>query len=271
VAARDVLTGQALEVRGRVVVDATGPSADALARSAGIARAPIPQLRAVNLVLRRAVAREVAVGVRSGGRYLFCVPWRDRSLVGTAYAPETTSGRELARAFLTEAARAFPWANLAAADVALVHEGRVPGAGNGLWTRSRVLDHAEHGLPGLLTLVSVKYTTARAVAEAAIDRAFAVLGRPRVVSRTATSVLPEARLPSGPLEERTRQAVRDEMALSLADAVLRRLDLGTAGVPAAAELDVVARVMAQELGWEAPRVTQERAALERFYAERRIE
>jgi len=42
VAARDVLTGQDLEVRGRVVVDAAGPAADALARGAGIARPPVP-------------------------------------------------------------------------------------------------------------------------------------------------------------------------------------------------------------------------------------
>src|SRR5262249_12816427 len=152
---------------------------------------------------------EVAVGVRSEGRYLFCVPWRDRSIVGTAYAPEATSGRTLARAFLAEAACAFPWAGLTAADVALVHEGRVPGGPEGLWTRSRVVHPAEEGLSGLLTLVAVKYTTARAVAEAAIDRAFARLGRPHVPSRTATIPLAEARVPAGTLEERARRAVRE--------------------------------------------------------------
>ena len=41
------------------------------------------------------------------------------------------------------------------------------------------------------------------------------------------------------------------MALTLADAVLRRLDLGTAGPPDAAELDRVAGAMAAELGWDA--------------------
>jgi glycerol-3-phosphate dehydrogenase len=56
------------------------------------------------------------------------------------------------------------------------------------------------------------------------------------------------------------------MALTLADAVLRRLDLGTAGPPPAADLDTVARAMAGELGWDAARERTERAALERFYA-----
>ena len=271
VAARDGLTGQPLQIRARMTINASGPAADALVRGAGLSGVAVPQLRAVNLVLRRAVVRDVAVGARHAGRYLFCVPWRDRSIVGTAYAPEATSGRELAAAFLAEAARAFPWAALSAADVALVHEGRVPGGPEGLWTRSRVIDHADDGVRGLLTLVAVKYTTARAVAESAIGHVLHRLGRPPVASRTAVTALPEARTLAGTLEERTRHAVREEMALSLGDAVLRRLDLGTAGAPAAADVDVVARVMAEELGWDLARAAEERAALAAFYEERRIE
>src|SRR5262249_42931999 len=103
VAARDVLTGQPPEGRGPRGLDAAGPSAGALARGAGAVRGPVPCLRAVNLVLRRAVVGDTAVGARSEGRYLFCVPWRDRSMVGTAYGPEATTLRELARAFLAEA------------------------------------------------------------------------------------------------------------------------------------------------------------------------
>ena len=51
------------------------------------------------------------------------------------------------------------------------------------------------------------------------------------------------------------------MALTLADAVLRRLDLGTAGPPPAGDLDVVARVLAAELGWSADREQAERSGL----------
>ena len=56
------------------------------------------------------------------------------------------------------------------------------------------------------------------------------------------------------------------MAVTLADAVLRRLDLGTSGPPPPRELDTVARAMAAELGWDAARERAERAALGRFYA-----
>jgi len=56
------------------------------------------------------------------------------------------------------------------------------------------------------------------------------------------------------------------MAATLADAVLRRLDLGSAGPPAADDLARVARAMAQELGWDEARERSERAALAAFFA-----
>ena len=79
--------------------------------------------------------------------------------------------------------------------------------------------------------------------------------------RTAVTPLEKARALRGSLEERARLAVREEMALTLADAVLRRLDLGTSGPPPAGDLDVVARVLAAELGWSAERDQAERSAL----------
>jgi glycerol-3-phosphate dehydrogenase len=55
------------------------------------------------------------------------------------------------------------------------------------------------------------------------------------------------------------------MARTLADAVLRRLDLGTVGPPAQGDLEEVAGVMAAEHGWDEARVAAERAAVARFY------
>jgi glycerol-3-phosphate dehydrogenase len=273
VVARDALTGATIEVHGEAVLNTAGLSVDAFALGAGVPPPKVTPLRAVNLVLRRAITRDVAVGVRSGGRYLFAVPWRDRSILGTAYAPATTPAPVLAAEFLAEAARAFSWAGLEAADVALVHQGIVPGVGkgHGLLTRSRLIDH-DHadGVPGLLTVVAAKYTTARAVAEQAVDVIEQRLERPHVPSRTSVTPLPEARLLEGPLRDRARTAVQKEMALSLADAVLRRLDLGSAGEPSAEDVGVVASVMAHEFGWDLARIATERTALANFYAERRL-
>jgi glycerol-3-phosphate dehydrogenase len=254
-------------VRARLVLNAAGPSADEILIRAGLRRKPAPLLRARNLVLRRTPSLPHAVGARSRNRFLFLVPWQDRTLVGTDYEPAKRPPSD-PRAFLAEAAGAFPWASLENAEVSLVHEGLVPGRGGpaGLATRPRIHDHeAEDALPGLVSLQGVKYTTARSVAERAVDLVLRRLGRPPVACRTASSPLPKARALKGSLRKRTRDAVRQEMALTLADAVLRRLDLGTAGPLAGKDLAVVCGVMATELGWDEERQRREREALGRAW------
>jgi glycerol-3-phosphate dehydrogenase len=259
--ARDALAGRDLRIPARVVVNAAGPAVAALLARAGIATARVPHLEAVNLVLRRRVA-EIAVGARVAGRYFVAVPWRDRSLVGTAYAPEGTPRTQLAATLLEDARQGFPWARLEPSDVALVHHGRVPGEGDaaGLWSRSRVLDHHADGVPGLISLVGVKYTTARAMAERAIDLAFGHTRRPFRPSRTAVTPLPEAELLDGSVEMQVHRAVRDEMAMTLSDAVLRRLDLGTGGPVAPSTLEGVTAAMARALSWSDERIRSEQEA-----------
>jgi glycerol-3-phosphate dehydrogenase len=188
-------------------------------------------------------------------------------MVGTDYEPAEDPPSDPA-AFLAEADQAFPWASLAESRVTLVHEGLVPGSGGaaGIATRPRLHDHAaEDGLAGLVSVQGVKYTTARAVAERAVDLALRRLDRPPVPCRTAVTPLPHARPLEGDLETRTRAAVHEEMALTLSDAVLRRLDLGTGGPPAASDLDIVSRTMARELGWDAEGMRREREELARTY------
>jgi glycerol-3-phosphate dehydrogenase len=256
-----------LEVRARITLNAAGPEMGRVLKMVGIERPPVPLQRAINLVLRRPVVAREAVGARVEGRYLFFVPWADRAIVGTAYAPLEMPQDELAARFLREAQRGFPWAELREADVALVHHGLVPGrSAHALWTRPLLIDHeAEDGVAGLVSMLGVKYTTARGVAEQAVDRVVERLGREAPPCRTATTPLALEPGPEASLEARARRAVGEEMALRLADAVLRRLDLGTGGPPAEADLEVVVRVMAEALGWDPARCVAERAHLAETY------
>jgi len=80
--------------------------------------------------------------------------------------------------------------------------------------------------------------------------------------RTAVTPLPKARLPEGGLDQQVLTAVREEMALTLADVVMRRTQLAAAGPPAEAEVENALAVMAREKGWSEDRASAERAGLE---------
>src|SRR6185437_11777308 len=61
-------------------------------------------------------------------------------------------------------------------------------------------------------------------------------------------------------------ATRREMALTLADAVVRRTPLGALGYPGNTAVDRAADLVGGELGWSSERRRSEVAALRRFYS-----
>ena len=262
--ARDVEGGGELEVRGRMVLNATGPGMNRLLAHAEIEPRSNPVLLGMNLVLGRPVVTTHAVGARSGNRYLFLVPWSGHSMVGTAYDPAVAAPDVAVSGFLDEATRAFPWAELAPDDVRLVHRGPVPArAGRqDLEVRSRIVDHEKRdGVGGLISVRGVKFTTARAEAEKAVDLVLRRLRRDAPPCRTATTPLPAARALEGTIGQQTVHAVREEMAIHLADVVLRRTTLGTAGPPREADADAAASAMGSALGWDERKTREERQAV----------
>jgi glycerol-3-phosphate dehydrogenase len=224
---RDRLTGRALEVRARWIINATGSAVPAVAaRLTDLAAAPaaaggMQYSVALNLVTRqpaRPTAFTIAAGapdpdrvVRSGPRQLFVVPWRGQSMVGTAHLPyagdpaafELTGAH--VDAFVAEVASATPSLDLSRDQVALVHAGLLPiadgGGGSGvrLLKRHRILDHAADGAPGALSVVSVKFTTARRVAAAVVDRIAGERGQRTGRTRPGRLALPGA--PPGTMAE----------------------------------------------------------------------
>lgn len=184
VRANDVFSGTELCIRARTVINTSGPWINQILGLLN-RQPPQPMARAVNLVLRRSLFHSHAVGLASGsGRFLFVVPWRDRSILGTDYtvwtgepdALEVSEGQ--IESFLRELNQAYPAANLGREDVAVVHSGLLPCSGitpDGkpiLSKHYRICDHAHQGLPGLISVTGVKYTTARDVAQKTIDYIF---------------------------------------------------------------------------------------------------
>lgn len=198
---RDVLTGEEHDVRARVVLNATGGEAGQIMRLFGNDR-PFPVLKALNVVTSRTAGDLALAAQAPTGRMLTMTPWRGRALVGTwqsrAFANPQDAGvsSDELQACLTDVNAAFPALRLTPADVTLVHRGLVPAIngrrGPELRPRHTVIDHGSSGAPGALTLVGVKYTTARLAAERAIDRVMKLAGRPVGRSTTARGTLPGA-------------------------------------------------------------------------------
>ncbi|HEX7049633.1 MAG TPA: glycerol-3-phosphate dehydrogenase/oxidase [Longimicrobiales bacterium] len=223
VTALDALTGDPLNIRGRVVLNAAGPWAEyllaTLPRLGAAGRRPFS--RDACFIVPRRLTRRVALAVLGRtrdpdailsrrARHLFLVPWRDVTLVGVWHkvwkgAPDdvgiTTAELE---AFIDEINAAHPPLRLTLDDVALCNTGLVlfgenePGATHLRYgKRSLIIDHARtDGLDGLVTVLGVRLTTARGVAERAVARVLEKLGREPAASRTA-----ELALPGGGIED----------------------------------------------------------------------
>lgn len=228
--ARDALSGGEIAIQARAVVNAAGAHAGAIMAGLGIKRT-VPLLKAMNLVTAKPAGDIALVAPGASGRMLTLVPWRGRALVGTAQsaslvdAADTGVAVEEVETFIADANRAFPALQLTLGDVTLVHRGVVPAAeGKSGKTGSPelrpspvIFDHAAEGAPGAFTVIGVKYTTARRVAERTIDLVARRLKKRIARSRTATTVLPGA-------------GIADHEALTIETARAAGIDLSMAEI-----------------------------------------
>lgn len=204
VRAIDRETGAILEIPCRTVINAAGPWIGGLVPGVRN-RFPRHWARALNLVLS-VPPPKAAIGVPSpfedpvlGRRFLFLVPDGERTLLGTSYRLEAEDEPALlerhAGEFREEWNRACPGFPIRAEDVTGIHAGRLPlrdgyqrGNPRALATQGRVLDHGREQAAGLYSIVGVKLTTARLLAERAVDQAAHQLGN-RQPSRSASTAL----------------------------------------------------------------------------------
>lgn len=216
---RDGLGGDLFEVRGRVVLNAAGPWAEQVLAGHGLRLEPpstfsrdayliVPgRLTGDHAIALPATTRDPDAILSRGPRHLFLVPWRNRTLVGVWHVvhrghPEAVAvtGDDV-RAFLAEVNTLGLPVRLGPQDVCGVHAGLVlfgenrPGAVHLRYgKRSRLVDHRRDGVDGLISLVGVRYTTARGVAARAVDLVLAQLGRRGPASTTAATPLHGGRI-----------------------------------------------------------------------------
>lgn len=247
VRARDHHSGQEMDFRTELVINAAGPWCREVAAGAGPA---VPELfrpsLAFNTLLDRKPPAGLALAVmprRQNARTYFMYPWQGRILAGTFHAPWTgstddpTPDERLVMTFLTELNEAVPELGLRREHVIRILPGLLPTTVDGGATpavREVVHDHGAHsGLRGVYSVSGVKYTTARLVADEALRR---ILGTRRCLN----GIKRPAPLPDLDVEAMTQlmeadrlraiahigRIVREEAVLHPEDLLLRRSDWG---------------------------------------------
>ncbi len=337
-----MLSGQVFDIQARIVINCAGAWEEELLQGAGL-RSEYATSIAMNIIVDQ-VWPGIAAGLPSNpvdGRrpqILFFVPWRNRTMIGTWHLPWNDSPEKfrlttaMVEKFIREINSAHPALRLSMADVHHVTWGFLPvnrqdahGKSVRLTRDGVVIDHqGKDGRAGLISVLGVKYTTARAVAEQAVDLAMkklAVKGKkcqthtvpvhggwigdfkaflsqalaksPRLLDEEIVEHLvythgseyqhliqemmeqPALRERIDPQQPVTAaeiiHAVRHEMAMTFADVVQRRTELGAAGLPAYPVLQKCAQLMAYEMGWNLERQQQEIEAVIQKYPIRKVE
>jgi len=203
VKAIDRISGESLTIKARSVLNAAGPWSEWLLDAClpGAEDEKGVYSRDACFVIKRRFASANAVAVQGRtkdpdallsrpARHLFLVPWRQYTLVGVWHVvwdrhPEQVVVKEdEIQSFIDEINWAYPGLNLTTKDVLMWNAGLVPfgeneeGAENlSYGKRSHLIDHKKtHDLDGLVTLIGVRYTTARGDAAKAVDIVCSKLG-----------------------------------------------------------------------------------------------
>ena len=337
---RDAITGDEVDVRARLTLNAAGARAGDLMRQFGVSH-DLPLLKAMNLVTSKP-ASDIALGASpfalratgdkraSHGAMLTLTPWHGRAMVGTFQSTSFKQPSDLpvtaaeVDAAIADANSAFPALGLTRDDITLVHRGIVPAQkgpnGAALLATPQILDHDRDGVAGAMTVIGVKYTTARRVGARAAEAAIRRLGKPSLRAwKPAHDILPGAGIADHEaltietaravglelappiirhlnaiygdrsaaivrlMAERTDwrmpivpgrpnvgaeivHAIRFELAMTLADIVIRRTELGAMGHPGKDIVSACAQIAADELDWSADRRDREVATVDAFYA-----
>jgi glycerol-3-phosphate dehydrogenase len=186
--ATDLEKGTDLELSARVVVNATGPFADAFRRADDPSLKPIiaPSQGAHVVLPKSFLPGDSAIMVphTADGRVMFAIPWHDHVVVGTTDTPidripldPVPLPEEID--FILETAAGYLARPATRADVLSAFAGIRPlvRAGEGTSTAALSRDHHLEIAPsGLVTICGGKWTTYRHMAEDTVDQAAVVAG-----------------------------------------------------------------------------------------------
>jgi len=247
---QDTLTGEEFEIRSKIIVNNSGPWVDKVLENLN-SKVPRQNFRlstAMNIVVNRKLLNHNAAGlsgpykyVREDGsvyqafRMLFFAPWRDYTIIGTNHLvyngkspDEYKVTEEEIQDFLLDVNHAYPVANIKREEVTFFYGGFLPMASQNpetgeviLENHYKIYDHSKSDyVDGLITVVGVKYTTARDVARNTVDLVVNKLNR-----KSPRCITEETPLYGGNIE-RFEDFIRDltnEQKHNLSSTIMRHL------------------------------------------------
>jgi glycerol-3-phosphate dehydrogenase len=204
IAARDSLSNKSFNISAKQIIDARGPWS-------GFMKPGLPNISdsrypawalAFNIIVKKQIFQDYAVGISAGtcsstkpddehdeDREFFFVPWRDCTIIGTAYKAytghpdESKPGHDDLTKFIQQLNVLYPAAQLKLSDVVFVQHGLLPAeAGQAapeveLLNQPIIIEHDKAGGPaGLTSVIGVKYTTALPVADILVKKITKKLG-----------------------------------------------------------------------------------------------
>ena len=216
VEAQDRQTGETFEVRGKVVLNSAGPWAERLLdQHSNLKLHPVQTFsRDACFIVKKQLSGKygLAVSGRTSDpdailsreqRHLFIAPWRNYSLIGVWHVvyggdpDQITVTPDNLSTFLGEINDAYPQLDLGLKDIirwnaglTLFGENKAGSVNLSYGKRSVLYDHArENNVEGLLTLIGVRATTARGMAEKAVSLSLAKMDKKAPASKTAETQL----------------------------------------------------------------------------------
>ncbi len=197
VQARDVESGDELQVRARTVINATGVWTTEVERLAGVA-APlmVRQSKGVHIVVPKSrIDSAYALILPTEKSVLFVLPWGDQWIVGTtdtdwSFGLDHPSATRGDIQYLLDHVNAVLRDPLTFDDITGVYVGLRPLLGKGAGDTAKLSrEHAvRRSAPGLVSVAGGKYTTYRVMARDAVDAAARDL--PFAVAASRTAALP---------------------------------------------------------------------------------
>ncbi len=233
IAAVEQLTGGTFTIRATRIVNATGPWAQKVAGRL------VPHQKAVRVTGSKGIHLVTphlnithAIAVSGKGEHLFALPWHGMTLFGTTddvfdgNLSDVTASQPEIEAFRAKVLRLMPAAKSVIGQPLASFAGvrALPGKGGNTYRAVRedlIVSHADDGAAGLVTVTGGKWTTARLMAERAVDLVVKTSGKSFAPCQTnsAEILAPDA---SREMPDRLARAGRDEMAMT-ADDYRRRI------------------------------------------------